>query len=271
MLQNARLSLFLSGCVQPAPEEEEKAVIDGWIDSEGYPIVIFTSSIVPGINNTNLAEKIIRWGVVTISDGENTIIMTGDPAEDYFPPYRYVTFKMKGEPGKTYHITADYQNYHAEARCIMPEPTPIKEIRLHEIENNDSLRSAELSFVTPTDVPAYYYITLRNQGESGRFMPTMLGTYKATIPGLEVTVPVLHPKNQLSDSFSSQLKIGEKVEISLCRITPEVYAFWNSYDNAVLFGGTQFFSSTQSLPGNILGGYGIWSAQGVDTVLLDVE
>lgn len=266
------LFILFTSCIADQPYSEEKAVIDGWIDSDGYPSVIFTSSIVPGENNSSLVDKILRWGKVTISDGDTTIIMTGSPDNSYFPPYRYVTYQMEGKPGKTYKITADYADLHAEASCYMPEPTPILNIELKPIEGNDSLRYAELHFIAPDNCPAFYYVTMRDFDSGQRFLPTMLGTYKATEPSGLVSIPLMHPKNGLStDPFVPQLKIGEKLEIKLCRITEEVYEFWNQYDNAVMFGGSQFINSSNSIHGNIKGGYGIWSAQGITTYYLNIK
>ena len=259
-------------CLDTTEMETEKAVIDGWIDSDGYPTVVFTSSIVPGEDNLNLSDKIIRWGKVTVSDGDQTIILTGTPDKNLFPPYKYITYQMKGKPGKTYTITADYKDLHAEAVCEMPLPVDISSITFNSIEGNDSLRAAELNFISPPDIPAYFYITMRNLGERDRFYPTMLGTYIASEPLKETSIPLFKPKNHLyQEPFIPQLKIGEKLEINLCRITKEVYEFWNSYDNAVMFGGSQFIDASQSISGNIKGGYGVWSAQGVSSVVVEVE
>ena len=259
-------------CIEAPEIMEEKAVIDGWIDSDGFPTVIFTSSLNPGDNNLSVSDMVIKWGKVTISDGSQTIILTGSPDKNLFPPYKYVTYKMTGEPGKTYKITADYKNLHAEAECEMLPPTPILSVDLTPIEGNDTLRPGQLRFVTPASVPAYYYITMREYETRGRFNPTMLGTFKATEPSKEVTMPLFHPKNQLSsDDFEPQLKVGEKLEINLCRIPKEVFDFWMEYDNSVLFGGSQFIDTSHSVTGNIRGGYGIWSAQGVSTIVVEVE
>ena len=265
------LIIFLTSCITDIQYEKERAVIDGWINSGGFPSVIFTSSIIPGHTNS-IADKIIRWGKVTISDSDTTIIMTGSPDNSYFPPYRYVTYQMEGKPGKTYKITVDYEDLHAEATCYMPNPTPILNIELHPIEGSDSLRSAELYFITPDCCPAFYYVTMRNLDSGERSLPAMLGTYKATVPSTMVSIPIMHPKNSLSiDPFIPQLKIGENLEINLCRITEEVYEFWNQYDNAVLFGGSQFINSSNSINGNVVGGYGIWSAQGISTYYLNIH
>ena len=83
-------------------------VIEGWIDSDGYPVVMFTASVTSDEAAASLIDKMIVWGKVTISDGSRTVVMTGSLADGYFPPYRYYTFDMKGEPGRTYTVVADY-------------------------------------------------------------------------------------------------------------------------------------------------------------------
>lgn len=266
------LPFLLASCIEEPPIATEKAVIEGWINSDGYPVVIFTSSISPDEEDITLSDKIIRWGKVTITDSVDSFTMTGGPDNDFFPPYRFISYQMKGEPGKTYKIRAEFKNLVAEAECTMPMPTPIDRVEVLPIEDNDSLRAATLYFTTPANCPSYYYLTIR-EAESGKQpLPAMLGTYKATTPGIEASIPILHSKNHLNDDiFVPQLKIGEKLEISLCRISEEVYEFWSAYDNAVLFGGNQFFDSAQSLHGNIQGGYGVWSAQGVSRTTLLVE
>ncbi len=120
------LALFplIAGCaVEESPEVPVVPVIEGWIDSDGYPVVMFTASIIPDEAGVPLADKMLRWAKVTISDGENTVVMTGGPSDKYFPPFRYYTFDIKGKPGATYRIVADYKDLHAEAICTMPQPT----------------------------------------------------------------------------------------------------------------------------------------------------
>lgn len=265
--------LVTASCATESPKTPVMPVIEGWIDSDGFPVVQFTASIIPGQDESNLEDKILNWGKVTIDDGEKTVIMTGGPAKNYFPPYRYYTYNMKGQPGRTYTVTAEYEELIARASCTMPEPTPIDSIRLEPIEGNDTLRAATLCFTAPKDCPAHYYVTLRKAERGERPYPAMLSTVEVTQPGLTVEIPVLNPKNALigkKTDFVPQLIVGQEVVISLCRITPEVYQFWKDYENFVLFGGSQFVSAG-SLHGNIVGGYGIWSAQGASEYYLKVE
>lgn len=266
------MALVFPGCSNEPFYGESRAVIDGWLDSDGYPVVVFTASMQPGEGEQSVADKMIRWGKVTVSDETDTVILTGKLDRSYFPPYRYYTFGIKGQPGHTYRVTAEYEDIYAWAECTMPYPTPIDSLTLRPIEGNDSLRAGTLHFTAPEDCPAYYYLCMREFGDGGRPLPTMMGTVKATRPGEKISVGVYNPKNQLDTvPFVPQLKIGRQVEVKLCRVTEEVYDFWSSYENSVMFGGSQFITSETSAPGNVAGGYGVWSVQGVSAYYLTVE
>lgn len=241
-------------------------VIEAWIDSNGHPTVLFTSAIIPDTDGGELAGKMIRWGKVTISDGTSEIILTGKRDNSYFPPYKYFTTEITGTPGRTYTLTADFKDMHAEARCTMPYPTSIRSITCEPIEGEDSLRSTLLSFIAPDDVPAYYYLTVDGS-------PALMGWVEATQAGAEVTLPVYNTKsNYLStEPFVAQFKIGETHLISLHRVAEPVYRFWRAYDDMVMFGGDVLFGGGESLPGNINGGFGIFSARATASRLLIVN
>ena len=273
IIQCCLLALLATSCISEPTAQETMAVIDGWMDSDGYPVVVFTASMQPGEGEQSVADKLIRWGKITVSDGDSTVILTGGPDRNYFPPYKYFTYKLKGKPGKTYTLDAEFDDLHATAVCTMPFPTPIDSISLKPIEGEDSLRAATLHFTAPQDTPAYYYLTIRERGKGSRAWPAMMGTASATRPGESVSIPVFHAKNQLDSlNYIPQLKLGQELEINLCRVTEEVYNFWTSYDNAVMFGGSQFLVNTNGdLGGNIRGGLGVWSVQGTSRVYLTVE
>lgn len=267
------INMIFMGCSQELELSKQTPVIEGWIDSEGYPVILFSESLVPDKSGGTISDKVIRWGKVSVSDGYNEIILTGGPNKNYIPPYIYTTYRMKGEVGKKYKIVADYEDFHIESECLMPEPTPIKAVELSHVENNDNVRSAKLVFVSPQKCPAYYYITVTSLNDGYRRpLPAMMSTYKASEPGKEISIPLFRPKNKLSsESYLANFIVGEVIEIKLCSISEDVYEFWKDYDNAVLFGGSQFVNSAQSLKGNINGGFGIWSAQGVSSRTIEIK
>lgn len=266
-------ALGLTNCIDDSePASPVMPVIEGWIDSDGYPVVIFTSSIQPDENGTSLADKIIRWGKITISDGEQDVILTGGPSKEFFPPYRYFTFDMKGVPGRTYSITAEYENLYATASCTMPYPTEITSIEFTPIEDSDTLRAATLHFTSPTDCPAYYCLNIRDLTLRRRLLPSMMSTAETLSPGEDISLPLYYPKNSIDTAdYIPHFRVGSEIEVELCRVSKEVYDFWKDFDNMVMFGGSQFISGSTSLRGNINGGYGIWSARGSSRRFIQVD
>lgn len=269
---HAIIPMLLAACAGEIEPQPPRPVIEGWIDSDGYPVVMFTSSLSPDAAGGNLSDMMIRWGRVTISDGERTVIMTGGLNHDFLPPYRYYTFEMKGQPGRTYTVTADYEDLRAKASCTMPEPTAIDSIVFRPAENNDSLRTGTLYFTAPANCPAYYNVEIRQHFHGGRPYPVPFGTVTATTPGKKIAVPLSRPKNALDTvPYEAQFRVGEQLEISLCHIDPQVYDFWHAYGNDVMFGHSVFLGGSQSLPTNISGGYGVWSARGTSKESIEIR
>lgn len=267
-------TVFLPGCSKDDTpfDEKSRAVIEGWIDSDGYPRVIFTAAFIPGNGNVTVADNLIRWGVVTISDGTTTEVMTGGPDKDMFPPFSYYTYNMIGTPGKTYTIEAEYGGIHARAEVTMPAPPVIKDVESARIAGTDTLREATVIVTAPADCPAYYHISTMVAGEDTRFLPSILGAYATDTPGAEISMPVYRGKTSVStDEFVPQLPTNRRVKIRVERVTREIYDFWKAFNEATLFGGSQFVGHAASLPSNIEGGFGYWSAQGVEIVTLEPE
>lgn len=265
--------IICQACENDEPSTPEVLpVIEGSFDSDGYPIVKFTKSISPEIEGS-IKDNVINWGKITIFDGEKNVILTGRVDKKYTPSYIYYTRDMQGVPGKSYHLTAEFDRLYAEAESMMPSPTDIDHIELKPTEN-DSLKSATLYFVSPEDTPAYYYLTMSNISENGVAYPCLMGTLQADKPGTEYAIPIMCPKIKIDNAkYVPHLKAGVEYKIFLNRVTKEVYDFWKAYDNMVMFSSSPFISSNQSLPGNVVGGYGVWSPQGTSSrfIMFDIE
>ncbi|MDE5876448.1 MAG: DUF4249 domain-containing protein [Muribaculaceae bacterium] len=264
------LFLWCTGCDEPSVTVPSMPVIEGYISSEGYPSVLFSSSVVPGTDG-NFSESVINWGKVSVSDGKREVILTGRVDDTYMPPFRYYSFDLIGEPGNTYTVRADYKQFHAESSCTMPYPTTIDSITLAETEV-DSLRAASLHFTAPDDVPAYYYLTMNDNDRHSHPQPCMLGTFKAETPSSHCIVAVWKPKSKIeSVKYVPQLRIGDEVTVHLNRVPEEVYNFWNAYDNMIMFSTSPFISTDAALPTNIKNGLGIWCVQATSSLALTVK
>lgn len=267
--------IYMSACVdmEDSAEASSMPVIEGWIDSDGYPVVLYSSSIVPGIEGS-LSSNVVTIGSVKISDGTESVMLTGAPANEYVPPFKYYTYEMRGMPGKIYSLTALCPGFDCSAEARMPEPTPIDSISCRPIMGNDTLRSVTVHFTAPEDVPAYYYLRIRGVMRDDVSRPALMGVAEARKAGEKMMIPVYHAKDRFSKDpkpFVPQPSVGEEFEVQLCRVEKEVWDFWRAYDNLMTFGTSQFIGGSVALPGNIRGGLGVFSPQGVSKSLVKVR
>lgn len=260
------------GCTEHVePDITPRPVVEAWIDNGRHPQVLFTTTITPDKNGGELADAMLRWGAVTISDGVNEYIMGGMRDNNYFPPYRYTTTEIIGVPGTTYRITASFKQLRAESVCTMPEPTLIDSITFREC-GVDTMRAATLHFTAPHDVPAYYYLTIIDSIGSPVSLPCLMGWKECTVPDVAVAVAIMNSKQTVvGEVFSPQLKLNCTYVVSLHRVEKPIYNFWRAYDDAALFGSNMLFGDVASLPSNINGGFGVFGARGTDTKLFTVK
>lgn len=263
--------LAFSCSVEDAPPPQG-LVLEAWINSEGYPVAVLTKPYYPSQHSSDINDMVVRWGKVTISDGNDTVILTGGPSGSFFPPYRYYTYKMKGSPGCQYTITAQYEGITVESTATMLQPTPIDSVVIKAVEANDSIRTAELYFTAPDDTPAYYYITIIKNNNKVVSQPGVgvLSTTEALVAGERIAINIQNHKSSIYDEHPN-LTVGETLEISLCRVEKSIYDYWRMYDNYVLFGNSVFISNQSALPGNVKGGYGIFSVQAVSTMRVTIK
>lgn len=263
--------LMWTGCDDELSDSAEpRPVIEAYISQGGTPEVFFTTSVSPS-QAGELSDVVVRWGKVTVSDGTDTVILTGGPFKGAFPPFHYYTPMMTGKAGRTYTVTAEYNGLRATATATIPEATPVDSIVVRPVEGVDSLCSATLWFTAPAVTPAYYYISVLEDHPGARPLPSYLGTVSVERPGIAVSMPIYRPKYKYGapKDYVAQLKRGARYSIALCRVEKEVYDFWNSYGSIVAFGsGSLFVNSVVRLSGNVTGGYGIFSAQGQSKVTI---
>lgn len=276
----AFLAVICLSCEETVLNPERKAVIEATFNSGGYPTVLFSSSVAPGVDG-NLADALINWGKVTISDGENEVVLTGHVDNSYLPPFRYTTIDMRGEPGKRYTITARFCDLYAESSVVMPYPVAIDSISFAPTEI-DALRAVTLHFTSPAEIPSFFYLTLQSNERGSHASPCLMGTIRTDTPYSHYSIAVLKPKlkiNQVENNlqfqnkneYVAQLTVNEEWIVRLNRVEESVYNFWKAYDNMVLFSTSPFVSASESLPTNIEGGYGIWSPQGSSWLLFKVK
>lgn len=274
----AALGLISTGCQKTIDDDTAGAgrlVVEGWIDSGGHPTVILTRSFSPMTTDaTTLADLVVRWANVTISDGEHTETMIGRIDKDVTPPFVYTTAQITGVPGRTYTITAEYDGISVTSSCTMPQRPRIVRVDVTPVENIDTLREVSVTFVPGTNGERYYQLSVYDPSLSGRVLPCFMGTYCAagSAGTREVTVTACRPNIDTDENdYTPYFRVGRTITVSLNTLDADVWEFWHQYDDVIAFGGNIFLAGNVPLSGNISGGYGVWNARGADSRTLTVE
>jgi len=263
--------LLLLACLCLGCEETEvkqvppQLVVEGWIDSGGFPIVKLTTTVPvskQAQSTDSLDRFLVRWAKVTVSDGTREVVLTGMPNRDYFPPYIYTTSEMRGEVGKTYTLKVDYQDFHAHAVTTIPKPVALTSIKAEELPLFPGWYKLRVGF---TDNPAttdYYKVFVRQYGHSQDFHSTYLGTYNDRLLPTQASILVNNSRQNVANPNATFFKRYELVTIKFCHIDSVSYEFWKSMDDYHGEGRNPLFNSMQNIRTNIHGGLGYWCGYG---------
>lgn len=259
------LPLLLGSCTEEVPAPvEPKLVVEGWIDDGGVPVVML-SMIIPvtgeEIGADELEDYIVRWGKVTISDGEKEVVLVGMKSDIYFPPYIYTTSKIRGEAGKTYWLTAEYDNLVATAQTTIPPRAEIESI-LPTYDDGKYCINATIK-----DNPHehnYYKFFVRLLGRDSCYLSSDFAIFDDSNYSNPIKVPV-----EIGNSFfySAEKKNYELSEedgfwIKVAQVDSVAYNFWDDYKSMVELGINPFFRFSGNIRSNISGGLGYWIGYG---------
>lgn len=259
------LTLSLLSCTEDKFVEcEPLIVVEGWIDAGGYPVVML-SQIIPVSNETistdNLNEYMINWGKVSISDGEETVILTGKKTNKYFPPYIYTTNKMCGEEGKTYYLTAEYKNLYATAQTTIPSRVKIENI---VSSYNDGKYSIYATFNDNPNEKNYYKFFVKVEGRDSCYLSSNFAVIDDKDYSFPMDLQINVGYSSLYDNNRNTYSISEsdRLMIKIAQIDKEAYNFWDDYKNILELGQNPFFRYSNSVRSNISGGLGYWIGYG---------
>ena len=267
------LSLLLYSCTENKfVEAEPQIVVEGWIDAGGNPIVML-SQILPvseqDITDEEIRDCIITWGKVTVSDGENEVVLTGKKSNNYFPPYIYTTSKMRGEEGKTYYLTVEYKNFYATAQTTIPPKAKIEKI-VAEYKNEKYGINAIIN--DNPEEKNYYKFFVRVIGRDACYLSSNFAiiddkyhTFPCSVP-IDVGKSIFYNNEDLK---SYEISEKDKIMIKVAQIDSVIYNFWDDYKNIRELGINSFFRYSNCIRSNISGGLGYWAGYGATEYMLE--
>lgn len=261
--------LCLVSCDNQADEpfyEKMPVVVEGWIEEGQAPIVMVTHAVDLTTETPSFDDFVEKWGRVTIYEDEQPYILTGRINNGYTPSLIFTSSRLKGKVGHVYRLTIETETDFVEATVTMkaaPEiisVIPVEETDGYSLKVNLSAHQGPVQFQT------------RSVPEDGRFYPAFCASLLAKdIPadGFTVTrgIHASYDEDQAAN-FSHFFHAGETVMVKVCRIPDELLPFWTAYDHAVSLGGNIFLSMPQNCRGNITGGLGYFTANGISTIAI---
>ena len=264
----ALITAGLCSCEKESMQEayQQTLVVEGWIENDDFPVVILTKTLPVSREFQqvdNLEDYLVRWAKVTVSDGENSVVLTGRYDDMFYPPYVYTTSRIKGEVGKTYYLTVEVDNYYATAKTTICSPPDLDSYKVVKVTGNDTLYQITASFRDYPQEKNYYQFFTKVGENTGHYLSAFLGSIDDEQLQAElVEIPVYRGFMLSEKEYTPYFCKGEKVSVKFAQLDAEAFHFWDQYSKAESLSSNMFLSVSASLPSNIIGGVGYWSGFG---------
>lgn len=248
---------------------QPKMVIDGWIETGGYPVVILGKSIsyFDQIDSATVRQLVVTTAKVTVSDGEKSEVLTLRKDDNYFPPYIYTATSLKGELGKTYNLKVEHQGKTYTASTTIPAPAVFKELWFETVEGEDSLGYIYGKFDDDPASENFYRIFTQRLTKDSKFIPVYLSAISdQSFNGKNFTFSLLRgPDNYSNVVDDLYFTKGDTVRVKLCTMDRQHFDFWRTLERELYVIGNPFASSGNEILSNIDGdsALGVWGGYGV--------
>ncbi|NDP21505.1 MAG: DUF4249 domain-containing protein [Paludibacter sp.] len=255
---NTELDYKISGYSQ-------KIIVEGTIANNEYPSVYLSLNIPlsESVDTATILKNVIRTAKVTISDGENTEILTSRWDKTHFPPYVYRGYDLKGVEGKKYFLTVEYGGYTLKSETTIPYGSDIKNFKTTQLEENDSLRILSMTFnIDMSHKTAFRVFTKKSKDKYYRETPMVFNSELSFSGDKTFDISPQPMKSDSSYSENSYFAVGDTVKIRLCAIDSTSTQFFKAltlFSSSNGIGSNIFIGEKDALNSNISSpGFGIW-------------
>ena len=248
------------------PADAPQIVVEGWIEEDGFPVVIVTTSVPVSSEYQeweSLEDHLVRWAKVSVSDGESEVVLTGKVNKDYFPPYIYTTSRIMGEAGKTYSLKVEYGGRVETAQTTIPAKVPLEYVKVVEREDGYGI-VAGLS-----DDPAskdYYKFFVMVEGVDSSYVSSFLGLVDDEVLGTGVTDVAVNSSFVTNFATIERSPVSytkdDVVRVRFCTMDETSFNYWSDYDDVSSLSTNPFFPVNKKIRSNISSGMGYWAGYG---------
>lgn len=274
-------ALLLAAACTPSwqPEGEERLVVEGWIDAGGFPIVMVTTSVPTSTEYQSIDDQeshLMRHARVTVSDGENSVILTGKYNDAYFPPYIYTTSDLRGVAGKSYSLKVELPSVGLTAigTTTIPTAVPLDSIWCVPSPDDKGKYNIKASFSDPEASEDYYRLFVKVAGKDSSYVASYMGCMSDSDLPRHAEINVmrgLSVDNESSWAWNpASFEKGDEVMVKFCTMDRVSYEFWNSYECVVSLSTLPMFQATYNPAFNVTGGIGYWCGYGASKYTIRV-
>ncbi len=261
------------GCKPDFDDAESQLVVEGWIENGRFPKVKLTYTVPVSDDYqdlSNLEQYVEKWAKVTVNDGERTVSLMGHIEDDELPSYVYTTSEMRGEIGKTYHLSVDCPNgIHAEALTVIPEPIPIDRFEVETV--GATSESYQLyGYVNPSGALTNdcYKLFTKVRGEPYGFRSAYMGLVNDVQLGTVRRVAINKGSSNIEEDFQPYFSSGDSVAVKFAHLSDDSYVFWRDFEDMLGLSRNPLFPITENLHSNVRGGLGYWFGYGIYTYVV---
>jgi len=262
----AFLTLTIIACLlacskSELPDRQPQLVVEGYIDDGGAPVVMLTTTLpvtTEELSPDSISTHLLRWARVTVSDGEEEVVLTGMADKRYLPSFVYTSNRMEGQAGKSYRLTVDYENYHATAVTTIPQPPAVDSFKVEPVIR-DSLFRITVCFTDNPHERNYYKLFMRRGRRGRQWLSCYLGVVSDEV--LDGYSELAVNRGELvtdTADYTPYFFRTDSVTIKFAQIDEPAYRFWNDFENYASFARNPMFPLTKSPHCNIQGGLGFW-------------
>ena len=263
-------TLWLTACSEDygIEEREPALVVEGWIENGEPPVVLVTTTLPISSEYhsiENYQDFLVKWAKVTVSDGEKSVVLTGKFNKGYYPPYIYTTGYMKGEEGKSYHITVEYENYYATATTTIPKAPKVDSFKVEKVEGSDTLHLIKACFTDDPSEKNYYQFFSRVGTKYSQFLGSYLGSIDDAVLNGPAEIPVYQGHQILGTSYTPYFSDRSVLTIKFAQVDETTFHFWDDYTKDQTLSTNMLLASSVGIRTNVQGGIGYWCGYGCST------
>ena len=260
------VTILLISCNKENEILKKELVVEGYIEQGNFPLVILTynTNYFNTIDSATFRALVASRAKVTVSDGEQSEILTLDRDTNYFPPWVYKGFELVGKVGKIYTLTIEDEIGTATATTTILPPPVIDSIWFEYNSNKDTVGVIKGKFTDNANERNYYKTYTKFYRKNKNYVPTLISTFSDEyFNGEQITFSLKKgPETYLKPIKDIYFHKGDSLFVKFSSINKASYDFWLGYDKEVINTGNPFAGNHNSIISNISGGLGIWSGYG---------